>query len=293
MAERYDVRPYDHEPDEISPAKPTFDYMTTNELQHNILYSCSAERKRDGEAIVADHVLSYIISGDITFYYNGGSFTYSAGAIGLLRKNLLLKSVKAPAADGTPFQSLNIFFDQASLRSYSGQTDIIAEGHYIGDPVISIKHDVFLKGYFDSILPYFKSDLPLTAAMAELKTREAISLVLRHNMRLKNMLFDFSEPFKIDIEIFMGQNYLYNVPIAQFARLSGRSLATFKRDFKKAFDDTPERWIRKRRLERAHFLIKEQQQAPIAVYNEVGFESLSHFSDAFKKFFGYTPSSLR
>jgi AraC-like DNA-binding protein len=267
--------------------------MINDELQYNILYSCSAERKRDGEAVVQDHVLSYVITGEITFYYNGGVFTYGPGSIGLLRKNLLLKSVKVPALDGNPFQSLNIFFDQSSLRKYSSQTDIIADSIYAGDPVINISHDAFLKGYFDSVIPYFKSDLPLTAIMAEIKTREAIELILRYNPRLKNMLFDFSEPFKIDIEVFMGQNYLYNVPIAQFARLSGRSLATFKRDFKKAFNDTPERWIKKRRLERAHFLIKEQHQAPVEVFNEVGFESLSHFSDAFKKFFGYNASSIR
>lgn len=266
--------------------------MTNDELQHNILYSCSAQSKRDGESVVRDHALSYIITGEITFYHNGGTFTYGRGSVGLLRKNLLLKSVKKPAADGTPFQSISIFFDQSILRKYSGQTDVTADGLYVGEPVINMSHDAFLKGYFDSLIPYFKSDLPLTASMAEIKTHEAIELVLRHKLRLKNMLFDFSEPFKIDIEAFMGQNYLYNVPIAQFARLSGRSLATFKRDFKKVFNDTPERWIKKRRLERAHFLIKEQHQAPVSVFNEVGFESLSHFSDAFKKFFGYNASSL-
>ncbi|WP_316826302.1 AraC family transcriptional regulator [Pedobacter miscanthi] len=266
--------------------------MTADELQHNILYSCTSERKRSGEAIVQDHVLSYIITGSITFYYNEGFLTYGPGSVGLLRKNLLLKSIKEPAANGSPFQSLNVFFDQNSLRKYSGQTDKIAHGLYTGDAVINMSQNAFLKGYFESVLPYFKSDMPLTATMAEIKTHEAIELVLRHNSRLKNMLFDFREPFKIDIEAFMGQNYLYNVPIAQFARLSGRSLATFKRDFKKSFNDTPERWIKKRRLERAHFLIKEQHRTPVSVFDEVGFESLSHFSDAFKKFFGYNASSI-
>ncbi len=266
--------------------------MTNHELQHNILYTCTAERKRGGEEIVHEHVLSYVITGEIRFYHNGGTFIYGPGSVGLLRKNLLLKTGKEPASDGTPFQSLNIFFDQGSLRKYSSQTDLIADSPYGGDPITDMSHDTFLKGYFESILPYFKSDVPLTAMMAEMKTREAIELVLRHNSRLKNMLFDFSEPFKIDLEAFMGQHYLYNVSIAQFARLSGRSLATFKRDFKKVFEDTPERWIQHKRLERAHFLIKEQRRAPGAVYLDVGFENLSHFSASFKRFFGYNPSSL-
>jgi len=37
--------------------------------------------------------------------------------------------------------------------------------------------------------------------MAVTKKREAIKLVLRHNSRLKYMLFDFGEPFKIDLKV--------------------------------------------------------------------------------------------
>lgn len=168
----------------------------------------------------------------------------------------------------------------------------MADGAYIGEGVVDMSHDVFLKGYFDSLLPYFMSDTPLTAGMAGLKTTEAIRLILRHNVRLKKLLFDFSEPFKIDLAAFMSQNYIYNIPMTEFARLSGRSLATFKRDFKKTFEQTPEKWVQQKRLERAHFLIAQQNQSPTDVYVEVGFESLSHFSYAFKQFFGYNPSSL-
>lgn len=266
--------------------------MITQELQHNILYTCTSERKRGGEELVHEHVLSCVITGEMHLYHNHGTDVYGPGSMGLMRKNLLLKSGKEPAPDGTPLQTLNIFLDQASLRKYSTQQDIAADGVYTGSAIIDMSHDVFLKGYFDSLLPYFKSGAPLTANMAEIKTREAIELVLRFNNRLKNMLFDYSEPFKIDLEAFMNQNYHYNVPIAQFARLSGRSLATFKRDFKKSFDDTPERWIQRKRLERAHFLITSQKLAPVSVFVEVGFENLSHFSTAFKKYFGYNPSSL-
>jgi AraC family transcriptional regulator, exoenzyme S synthesis regulatory protein ExsA len=269
-----------------------FKAMTSHELQHNILYTCTAEKKRGGEELVHEHVLSYVMTGEIRFYHNGGAFTYGPGSVGLLRKNLLLKSSKEPAPDGTPFQSLNIFLDQHSLKKYASLTDSKADSSYAGDPIIDMSRDAFLKGYFDSIQPYFKSNIPLTASMAEMKTREAIELVLRHNYRLKNMLFDYSEPFKIDLEAFMAQNYIYNIPIAQFARLTGRSLATFKRDFKKLLADTPERWLQRKRLERAHFLIKEQKQQPVAVFVEVGFESLSHFSTAFKKQFGYNASAV-
>lgn len=77
--------------------------MIKDELQYNILYSCTDEPKRGTEQLVREHVLSYVVSGSIQFHNSEGIFVYGAGKFGLLRKNLLLKSLKIPSADGTPF----------------------------------------------------------------------------------------------------------------------------------------------------------------------------------------------
>lgn len=214
------------------------------------------------------------------------------GSIAIVRRNTLLKTVKYPQSDGHPFQSIAIFFDRATLKKISTEEGLLADVPYIDSPALDLSHNIFLKGYFDWLLPYFKTGAVLTPGLADLKTREAVSLLLQHNPRLKNLLFDFSEPFKIDLEAFMNRNYIYHIPLHQFARLSGCSLTTFKRDFKKLFAESPERWIRHKRLEHAHFLISEQKQSPVVVFPEVGFESLSHFSVSFKKYFGYNPSAL-
>jgi len=265
--------------------------MKKNELQYNILYSCSDEKERGGEKLVVEHVLCFIISGEIQFYNNKGMYLYKAGKMALLRKNLLVKSVKYPATDGTPFQSLNVFLDQESLKKYSSAHQRIANGIYDGEPIVDLSDDAFIKGYFDSLLPYFNSDVPLSEHLAVLKTNEAIELLLRYG-KLANLLLDFATPYKIDLAAFMSQHYIYNIPMAKFALLTGRSLATFKRDFKKLFQISPEKWLMQKRLERAHFLIAQQKQSPASVYLEVGFENLSHFSTAFKKRFGYNASSL-
>ena len=88
----------------------------------------------------------------------------------------------------------------------------------------------------------------------------------------------------------MNRNFAFNVEMKQFAYLTGRSLATFKRDFEKIFHASPGRWLQQRRLEQAYYLIKEKGRRPSDVYLEVGFEDLSHFSFAFKKEFGKAPS---
>jgi AraC-like DNA-binding protein len=74
--------------------------------------------------------------------------------------------------------------------------------------------------------------------------------------------------------------------------LTGRSVASFKRDFEKLFQQSPSRWLVKRRLQEAFFLLKERGLLPSDVYLEVGFEDLSLCSFAFKKTYGQAPSRL-
>ncbi len=72
----------------------------------------------------------------------------------------------------------------------------------------------------------------VTQAVGVLKIKEAVYLLLNIMPELRSFLFDFSDPYKLDLEKFMLQNFHYNVPVEKFARLTGRSLAGFKRDFK-------------------------------------------------------------
>ena len=88
----------------------------------------------------------------------------------------------------------------------------------------------------------------------------------------------------------MNTKFQFNIPLAEFARLTGRSLSTFQRDFKKLFDASPEKWLKDKRLFEAKYLITEKKQKPSEVYCHVGFENFSHFSTAFKQKFGYTTS---
>lgn len=109
---------------------------------------------------------------------------------------------------------------------------------------------------------------------------------------LRSFLFDFSEPHKIDLERFRLINYQFNVPVEKFAQLTGRSLAGFKRDFKKTFNVPPRQWLLDKRLNEAKHLIETRHQKPSTFYLDLGFETLSHFSSSFKKKFGKAPTVM-
>jgi AraC-like DNA-binding protein len=109
---------------------------------------------------------------------------------------------------------------------------------------------------------------------------------------LSGVFFDYGIPGKINLEEFMNRNFKFNVSLQRFAYLTGRSLSAFKRDFKAIFNQTPNRWLVQKRLQEAHFLIEKKDIKPSEIYLDLGFEALSHFSFAFKKLFGLTPTEL-
>jgi AraC-like DNA-binding protein len=90
----------------------------------------------------------------------------------------------------------------------------------------------------------------------------------------------------------MVSNFHFNVSVERFARLTGRSLAGFKRDFQKTFGLPPRHWLQDKRLTAAKQLIEIGHKKPSAIYLDLGFESLSHFSYSFKKKFGVAPTAL-
>ena len=256
--------------------------------QHNILYSYSTNLEKDQGWLVPQHILWLLVSGTMDVITPTGVKVYGKNTLCLVRKNQLLKVIKKPEGE-KPFRGIGILLDQNFLENYATKHNLKAGDGYVGEPNIMLPLDPFLTGYFDSLKPYF--DLPghLTETLAKSKTTEAIELLLR-NPALQTLLFDFNESFKIDLESYMNRHFTSNISLAQFAELTGRSLSTFKRDFKKVFATTPEKWLKQQRLEQAHFLIGQQRRRPSEVYWEVGFENLSHFSESFKAHFGYSPA---
>lgn len=256
---------------------------------NNLLYSCTNKVYRGAEHFVHEHSLGYIIAGEVNYITPNGTKMLKAGTMGIIRRNQLVKSTKIPPPGGE-FRSINIHLTQEALRRYSAENHVYASERYSGNPLLQLQPDVLLKGYFESLMPYFERPAGMTAAMTALKTYEAIELLLQADPDCREFLFDFTEPYKIDLEAFMNQHYMYNVPMGNFAKLTGRSLASFKRDFEKIFNTSPGQWLQQKRLNEAHYLIKEKGLKPSSVYLDVGFENLSHFSFAFKKAFGVSPS---
>ena len=209
----------------------------------------------------------------------------------LIGKNQLGTITKTPLPGGN-YETIIISLQEDLLRKIALEEKIGAGPKYLGPPNILVPSDEFLQGYFQSVVPYARRTSPmLTEEMGVLKIKEGVKLLFHALPGLRSFLFDFAEPHKIDLEKFMLSNYHFNVPVEKFAQLTGRSLAGFKRDFQKVFGLPPRHWLQDKRLTEAKHLIEQKQQKPSAIYLDLGFESLAHFSTSFKKKFGKAPSA--
>jgi AraC-like DNA-binding protein len=257
-----------------------------------LFYSYYAGIRKDKVAFMEHTTLVLQVSGRFTMETAAEKFSMEQGQMLLIRKNQLGELTKTPL-DGKDYQTIVICLKEELLRQIALEQKLEPGKKYSGPPNILIPGNDFLRAFFQSIIPYVQhSNEKITDAVGMLKIKEAVLLLMHTMPELKDYLFDFSEPYKIDLEKFMLNNYHFNVPVEKFARLTGRSLAGFKRDFQKTFDMAPRQWLQEKRLIEARHLIEKKNRKPSAIYLDLGFESLSHFSHSFKKKFGKAPTEL-
>lgn len=255
-----------------------------------IFYSYHSTLRKDKVGFMAHTTLVLQVSGEFILETASQRISMRGGEMLLIHKNQLGQITKTPLP-GENYETIVITLQEDLLRKIALEEQIDMQQKYVGPPNILIPSNDFLKGYFQSIVPYVRNPAQkLTEEMGMLKVKEGVKLLLHTMPGLRTFLFDFSEPHKIDLEKFMLSNFHFNIPVEKFAQLTGRSLAAFKRDFKKAFDASPRQWLQERRLTEAVYLIEKKHRKPSSIYLDLGFESLSHFSHSFKKRFGKAPS---
>jgi len=273
----------------------SFKYLCTMAIRQTnnnaeIVFTCSEVFSYKAEMIVEEHALVRVLSGELKVIQAGKTYTFGAGDTHLFPRNqlsILIKSEK----DGLPYKAIVLKLTPSYLQDYYAKNKI-ENVSFKAKKITPLIKSPLLDSFFASLLPYFELENKLPLEISKLKITEAITILRNINKDIDSILSDFSEPHKINIAEFMERNYMFNIPMEKFGYLTGRSLTTFKRDFKKTFNATPQKWLTEKRLELAHYQLTEKHRKPIDIFNEVGFENLSHFSYAFKKQFGQSPTEI-
>jgi transcriptional regulator GlxA family with amidase domain len=91
----------------------------------------------------------------------------------------------------------------------------------------------------------------------------------------------------------MDHTFAEPLDIVALARIAYVSPAHFIRTFRATYGETPHRYLQRRRVERAMFLLRASRRSVTEVCVDVGFTSLGTFSRTFRAIVGETPTAYR
>jgi len=266
-------------------------YLTFN--YSDIFFSYYSSNERRCTKMVRDLTLVYVYQGEFVLETEGREVTIKPGESVFLKRDTRVNMIKQ-ATEENPFRGIFMKFKRKAMREMfqkferkelpkKADTDLTS--------VVKLPQTPAVKSLFQSLEPYFDSSVKPMEEIMNMKLMEGVYSLLEIDERFYPTLFDFNEPWKIDILEFLNENYMFDLSIEDIASFTGRSLSTFKRDFQKISDLPPQKWLIQKRLNAAHEMLREQNKSVTDVYIEVGFKNMSHFSRAFKRQYGIAPSN--
>ncbi len=242
--------------------------------------------------MIENHALMYLYSGELLVDENNKQTKIHSGQCIFIRKDNRVTLTKKPSGEDQ-FRTITLVLTRNFLREFyqtMNKNEFPSEVQKFKQSLIKLPKSPEIESLFQSMTPYFDSSIKPSEQIMKLKMQEGVYSLLNIDKNFYSCLFDFTEPWKIDIMDFMDNNYMYDLAVEDIANYTGRSLASFKRDFKKISPLSPQKWLIEKRLKVAHDKIRSEKVKVSDVYLEVGFKNLSHFSTAYKKQYGYSPS---
>jgi AraC-like DNA-binding protein len=241
------------------------------------------------------HYITYVLSGKKSWMTHNNKWTLGSGESIFVKKGAYMNRQFL----NDKFCVLMFFMTDDFIKKFV-QTDMLElarNGSPKGtlDPLQRIEVSESLSTLYNSFFSYLRQNTPTPEKIIELKFREMLLNILSNpnNNGVGKLIQEITAFDKSPIPKVMEDNFSYNLNLDAYARLCGRSLSSFKRDFKKHFDISPKRWLLRRRLVFAKQLLLGTEQTVQEVCYDAGFENPSHFNRVFKEQIGQTPLDFR
>jgi AraC-like DNA-binding protein len=155
----------------------------------------------------------------------------------------------------------------------------------------------------DNLLIHFREGIKLLLDSPEIATEEIIRtklkefvLLMTQHYSLKSeidFLAGLFSPINLSFKETVKSNLYANLSTDELAHLCHMSVSSFKRKFKETFDETPKKYITRKKLDKAAELLHSEAIRVSDVAYDVGFESIATFNRNFTRQYGLSPSEYR
>lgn len=256
-------------------------------------YKCPLDVEKF-QVLLDMHFITYVITGKKDWISKDRTHEVKEGDAVFLRKGVYNTRQYFDVDHCILTFFLNDDFICNFLRENRG-IHIAASHEPIDDQIFPLDVDESLKTLFYSIYQYLKMGRQVPQKLIEIKFKELLFNVLLNpkNEKLARFFTSLDQTGKSCLDEVMQKNFQYDIPLEEFAKLAGRSLSAFKRDFKTIYRQTPGKWLNDKRLEYASNLLLGSDLNVNEICFESGFRNASHFNKAFKEKYQITPKQFR
>ncbi len=263
-----------------------------NDGQSYVLKKKLTEPTLNREGYIAKSVLSMVTKGiqQITTY-EGKVVQIPAGKMIFLPKGLY--NVSDLFVDNQGFESWLFFIEDSVITQFLQQKPLIT------NTLPAVKHTCVLfdvnelvQVYAQAIMQILPNIKAVTSHFVQVKMTELLYLLDAQHHDFSSFLYQAQQGTNRSIKAFMEANYDKPLKVEDYAYLTGKSISTFRREFKVRFGNTPQKWLTDKRLDKAYQVLSENRVSVTQVAYDIGYENVSHFIKAFKKKYHLTPKQL-
>ncbi|WP_306641348.1 helix-turn-helix domain-containing protein [Sanyastnella coralliicola] len=149
--------------------------------------------------------------------------------------------------------------------------------------------------YMTNLAIYFENPASLDEELGILKIKELMLILLKSESHqdVRKLLSEIFAPVNVAFKEAIHRNLYNNLSVDQLAFICNMSVSSFKREFKKVFEDTPARYIKNKRLARAASELLCKNDPVSAIAYDCGFQDITTFSASFSDKYGMSPSKYR
>jgi AraC family transcriptional regulator, exoenzyme S synthesis regulatory protein ExsA len=194
------------------------------------------------------------------------------------------------------FKAFLIFLDENIIRDFfADQVSTYKNKPSTQNSPLNFKEKPVLKHYFQSLKLYDREQFS-SRGLLKSKILEFLNLLALTNpeIDLRSVVSQHRpRSAKRNVKRLLQNPEHLKLNISDLARLSGRSLSSFNRDFRATYSMPPKQWLKKQRLAYAEKLLREKNQTITEIAFDIGYENVSHFIKSYKDFYGMTPKEYR
>ena len=257
-----------------------YDYESTQEISKQ-------------QILLNKNTFSFLQEGTKEVFFDNSSYAINNSQFLLMKSGNCLMTEKLSNVEEY-YRSVLLFFSNEDVLKFIRKFELNAPDSKNYYSTYSFNYDVFIKRFVESLLDISKLSKKIQSRILETKFEEIMLYLIEFKgvEFLYSLISNSSNEHQKFIQT-IESNQLNKLTIKELSFISNMSVSTFKREFEKHFRSTPSKWFQEKRLEHAAFLLKNNSKRPSDIFEEIGYETLSNFTQAFKLKFGLTPKQYQ